>query len=107
MTTPVCPSCPALHTHQPGTSPSPWGRWLPAPAPMAVLYTLTPMVRSPSKYHSTVPNYPSRVAIRGTLTHPNPGLPQALSLGLTGRQEDAPHTALAETKLLKNVVKMG
>lgn len=74
---------------------------------MAVLYTPTPMVRSPSKYYSTVPNYPSRVAIRDTLTHPNPGLPQARSLGLTGRQEDAPHTALAETKLLKNVVKMG
>lgn len=74
---------------------------------MTVLYTPTPMARGPS---NTTPLCSQVFLYNGYQGHPytpNAGLPQASFLGLTCRQEDAPHAALAETKLLKNVVKMG
>lgn len=110
VTTPACPSCPC--TVHPSARDSPFP---PCPGNSGCL---PQHLGSPPH-----PNSHSQWPLQNSAPHcspfflqsdyqghphtPSPGLPQASSLGLTCRQEDAPHAALAETKLLKNVMKMG
>lgn len=102
MTTPACPSCPSTAHPSARDTPFPW-------LPQHLGYSLhpKPVISSPSNTRALTSQLFLQSDYQGHPHAPNPGLPQASSLGLTCRQKDAPHTALAETKLLKNVVKMG
>lgn len=62
---------------------------------------------APSNTYSSVSNPFCRLSVRDIIT-PQPDLTApGRSPGLTCRQNDASHTALAEAELLNNVVKMG